>query len=193
MNASSEAAPTRRQLSYLRILADRTGTTFASPATRAKASREIERLRGLEHEPNACCAEGGGLAEEHIVYATAVHDSEVSGFGASATWRAGTRPSSRVALPTVPERGRTELARYTVRDGERVLYGERLDGRLSVTDRPGRDPGRSYLVEGDLEPDGYGALDALVMDYIAQARDLDEIPMASEAVCQLLASAGADA
>ena len=36
--------PTRRQLAYLRSLAERTGQTFAYPHTRGQASREIQRL-----------------------------------------------------------------------------------------------------------------------------------------------------
>ena len=39
--------PTPRQLRYLRILAERTGTTFANPSTRGEASREIRRLKAL--------------------------------------------------------------------------------------------------------------------------------------------------
>ena len=39
--------PTLRQLQYLRTLAERTATTFASPRTRGEASREIRRLEAL--------------------------------------------------------------------------------------------------------------------------------------------------
>ena len=39
--------PTPRQLQYLRTLAERSGTTFASPRTRGEASREIRRLEAL--------------------------------------------------------------------------------------------------------------------------------------------------
>jgi hypothetical protein len=39
--------PTSRQLKYLRTLAERTATTFASPRTRGEASREIRRLEAL--------------------------------------------------------------------------------------------------------------------------------------------------
>ena len=45
--ASEAAGPTRKQLSYLRRLAEQTGTTFTPAATRAQASREIERLKAL--------------------------------------------------------------------------------------------------------------------------------------------------
>ena len=78
--------------------------------------------------------------------------------------------------PTVGER--VELARYTVSGGERILYGQRINGVVRVTDRPAGRPGRSYLIERGLEHDGYAALKALVADYTSQAEQLDEIPMA---------------
>lgn len=73
---------------------------------------------------------------------------------------------------------RTELGRYTVPAGERVLYGQRVDGSVRVTDVPARDRGRAYLVERELEQDGYAALQALVADYLAQAELLGDVPMA---------------
>jgi hypothetical protein len=73
---------------------------------------------------------------------------------------------------------RTELARYTVPEGERVLYGQRVDGVVRVTDNPASGRGRAYLVERELEVDGNAALWALVADYIAHAESLDVIPMA---------------
>ena len=45
---------------------------------------------------------------------------------------------------------RTELARYDVNGGERVLYGQRINGCVRITDRPAAGPGRSYLVEREL-------------------------------------------
>ncbi len=53
---------------------------------------------------------------------------------------------------------RVELARYTVPAGERILYGQRVDGVVRVTDVPARGRGRAYLVERELEQDGYAAL-----------------------------------
>lgn len=70
-----------------------------------------------------------------------------------------------------------ELARYRLTRGERVLYGQRVDGVVRVTDRPARGPGRAYLVECGLERDGYVALKALIDDYTRQAGKQDEIPM----------------
>jgi len=50
--------------------------------------------------------------------------------------------------------------------------------RVRVTDVPTRGRGRTYLVERELEQDGYDALKALVADYVEQARLLADVPMA---------------
>jgi hypothetical protein len=84
------------------------------------------------------------------------------------------------------ERGRTgarvEVARYSVRSGHRVLYGQRVDGVVRVTDVPLVSGGRAYLVERGLEEEGANAnaaLQALIADYLRQASILDEVPMAA--------------
>jgi hypothetical protein len=96
------------------------------------------------------------------------------------TLTTATRPCRRVIVGE-----RVELARYTVASGERVLYGQRVNGVVRVTDHPATDGGRCYLVERELEQEGpgaYAALQALVADYLDQARLLDEIPMAGSLV-----------
>ncbi len=86
------AAPTPKQLNYLRRLAETTGTTFSPPSTRAEASREIERLKGRPRTPrrdikrerqavSRDLAERGGAA--------AVRAEEVEGYGSSARWTGG--------------------------------------------------------------------------------------------------------
>jgi hypothetical protein len=101
---------------------------------------------------------------------------------AQASWRKA-RYQASSATPTQPRIGvRTELARYEVSSGERVLHGQRINGCVRITDRPASGAGRSYLVERELERDGYAALKALVADYTRQARELDQIPMASSTV-----------
>lgn len=73
---------------------------------------------------------------------------------------------------------RVELARYnTAASGPRILYGQRINV-VRVTDLPADGCGRPYLVERELEHDGYAALTALVDDYLNQARLLDDIPIA---------------
>ena len=74
---------------------------------------------------------------------------------------------------------RVELARYTVSGaGERILYGQRVEGVVRITDVPANSGGRAYLVERELQQDGYAALNALVADYLDQAQLLDDIPVA---------------
>ena len=74
---------------------------------------------------------------------------------------------------------RVELARYSVPDaGSRILYGQRVDGVVRVTDVPAQGHGRAYLVERELEQDGYDALNALISDYLHQAQLLEDVPMA---------------
>ena len=71
----------------------------------------------------------------------------------------------RRPLPIVGQR--VELARYQLPAGERVLYGQRINGIVRVTDKPARGAGRSFLVERGLEK--LGELDALVADYVAES------------------------
>ena len=76
---------------------------------------------------------------------------------------------------------RVELARYSVSAGDRVLYGQRVDGVVRVTDVPLGGGSRAYLVERGLEEEGSNAnaaLRALIADYLRQARVLDAVPMA---------------
>jgi hypothetical protein len=187
MSPSSDL-PTERQLRYLRALALASGTTFCQPATRREASREIDRLRLRDRTPEPSRPEQDAIEREQFTYATAVHPDEVSGFGSSASWRTdGARPP-RPPRPRDAEES-TEIARYKLSGGERAIYGERVNGRLRVIDRPGAAPGRSYVIEHDLEQDGYPALVALLADYIERARELDEVPMASAVVRQLLPTA----
>jgi hypothetical protein len=75
-----------------------------------------------------------------------------------------------------------ELARYSVTvGGQRVLYRQRCDGHVRVVDRP-VGAGRSYLVERELELDGPEAIDAIVADYVRQARRFDAVPMRASVV-----------
>jgi hypothetical protein len=74
---------------------------------------------------------------------------------------------------------RVELARYSVTAGDRVLYGQRIDRVVRLTDVPLEAGGRAYLVERALEEEGSNAaLHALIADYLRQASVLDAVPMA---------------
>ena len=74
-----------------------------------------------------------------------------------------------------------ELGRYETEAGEtRGLYGIRVDGRPRIVDAAAEGRGRIYTVEEDLcEQGGNGEVKALVADYITQAEQLGQIPMAS--------------
>jgi hypothetical protein len=63
---------------------------------------------------------------------------------------------------------RVELARYRLTTGERVLYGQRVDGAVAVADVPAGEHGRVYLVERHVE--SKGALDGLVAAYVADSQ-----------------------
>lgn len=66
---TNQIAPSRKQLAFLRSLADRTGTTFIYPRTRAQASRQIAALltrpisAQLEFDLDAVAVRGGELPE----------------------------------------------------------------------------------------------------------------------------------
>jgi hypothetical protein len=186
-SATRSNGPTSRQLQFVRSLAEQTGTSFTPPKTRAQASSEIKRLLALKASghvelairPSDVEAEPVG---SELVYATGVQPGEVVGFGSAASWRKAA-PEQAVPPADAPQVGElTELERYRVSDGERILYGQRINGSVRITDRPASGAGRAYLVERELEQDGYSALKALVADYTSQARELDAIPMASSIV-----------
>jgi hypothetical protein len=202
MASTTPGKPTSRQLSYLRSLANRTGQTFTYPQTSRQASAEINRLK---HTPPSTRTERyveRKLIADQIAAgpldAARVRDDEISGRGSTATWMhnrdqepppiedPGPGGSRRRPAPVVGPR--TELARYTVAEGERVLSGQRIDGVVRVTDRSAAEGGRAYLVERGLETKG--ELDALIADYLQQATKLDSPPLA---VCPLESNPEADA
>lgn len=153
---STLAPPTPRQLSYLKALAARTASSFAYPATRADASREIERLRSLPDQPRPPRVPSDPDDPQSLTYATAVHDSEVVGYGSCASWRAGSPPAragapsrtpARTPVRASPPRPRPRgprrprpgapehLGSYAAADGERELLAVALpDGCTLVLD-----------------------------------------------------------
>lgn len=181
MTASTgNSSPSARQLRYLRALAEQTGTSFTYPATKAQASSEIDRLVKLKAGAHHLPLDFPQQREENLHYATAVRDDEVSGHGVSARWAGGEVEAD--VRPSVSVGPRTELGRYRISAGERVLYGQRINGRVRLTDRPADGSGRSYLVESGLEADGLQALETLVAHYIEQAGELDRVPMSTSAL-----------
>jgi len=186
MAIQAETAPTQRQLRYLRVLAARTGTTFTYPASRAQASGEIRRLCAISPAPL--------LTHEDTdpVYATAVQREEVDGYGSSATWRVK-QPPARASRPCTPAHDTVELARYTAAGDERVLRLDRAGALAQINDRPSTGRGRSYVVERDVQDDDAGAIEALLSEYVGQALQLDQVPMAAAAVREILGAGATDA
>jgi hypothetical protein len=190
--AFEERRPTPKQLAYLRTLAQRTGQTFAYPRTAAQASREIRRLKST---PASSRTEvrierkqiADAIAAGPANNSTAVRVDEITGHGSTATWvhnrdREPAGPSKSASKRTTPEVGpRTELARYTIAGQARVLFGQRVDGVVRLTDCPTGAGGRSYLVERGLEQDGNSALKALIADYLDQAERHQTIPVLVDA------------
>jgi hypothetical protein len=77
------------------------------------------------------------------------------------------------ALATKPRVGeRVELGRYSITAGTRVLYGQRINGVVRVTDKPMSGRGRSFLVERGLTSNC--ELEAIVADYISESERRDE-------------------
>lgn len=77
------------------------------------------------------------------------------------------------AVATKPHTGeRVELGRYQITAGPRILFGQRVDGVVRVTDKPATRRGRSFLVERGLTSNA--ELEAIVADYISESQRRDE-------------------
>ena len=84
----TDERPTAKQQRYLRSLAQKTGTSFTPPTTKAEASREIERLKRLGQSPRHERAEDReAVARTERGGETRVRPSEVEGYGSNAHWR----------------------------------------------------------------------------------------------------------
>jgi hypothetical protein len=181
---SAQAPPTERQLRYLRSLASRTATTFATPPTRSQASREIDRLRRLQAAPRE------RFAQDMSAYATTLHEDEVSGFGAARSWRS--RPPGPSAPPKSAGSESRVLARYALSSGQRLIEGIASGQGLTVRDLPASGDGAAYTVESIACEQLERELPALLADYLRRARELDCVPMSREAL-QTLSGGHCDA
>ena len=94
---------TRKQLKYLRVLAEQTGTSFARPTSKAEASAEITRLKKLLPTPkdDRELARSDARREKRQVQddlaarpddATRYRADEIAGHGSNARW--AHRPTS---------------------------------------------------------------------------------------------------
>jgi hypothetical protein len=90
ITAGSAKKPTRKQLDYLRSLAEQTATTFTPPRSRDEASAEIDRLLKLTRSSRADRAREQRAVQRDLAErpddATRVRDDEISGYASSARW-----------------------------------------------------------------------------------------------------------
>lgn len=87
--------PTVRQLRCLRALALRTGTTFATPATKAQASREIDRIKRLKpltRPEKRIDAARLHADRDRLLGASTVKAQEITGYGSNCQWLHSMRP-----------------------------------------------------------------------------------------------------
>ena len=91
-HSRSARKPTPRQLRYLRLLAERSGTTFTMPRTVSEAKRLIDELKDRKGTPRADIArERRQVADDMATRrgdGARVKPEELSGWGSSATWAA---------------------------------------------------------------------------------------------------------
>jgi hypothetical protein len=71
----------------------------------------------------------------------------------------------------------TVLASYKCDEGTRKLVGQRIDGRVALSDVPAGEQGKVYLIERHVPC--LAELDGLVADYLAMAAQLDRPPLRS--------------
>lgn len=82
---------------------------------------------------------------------------------------------------------RKTVGRYTLPSGGRVIYRERAGDEIRLVDMPATgEGGESWIIESGLEQDPGGAIDALVIDYLGQAKLHQTIPASTAAVHSLL-------
>lgn len=88
--AAQGPGPTPSQMAHLRRLAGRCGCSFAWPQTKGQASREIDRLEGLERMLRSDRRREDKAVRDAVASgprdAAAVREDETAGYGSSARW-----------------------------------------------------------------------------------------------------------
>src|SRR4051812_2333873 len=86
-------APTPRQQRYLRQLALARGVTFVPPRSSSEASRLIDQLKRRDADSSADRRRELRAVQDDLAgdrgEAARIRDDEISGYGASATWKRG--------------------------------------------------------------------------------------------------------
>ena len=92
--------PTRKQLAYLKTLAEQTGTSFAYPGTASQASAEIRRLKAIApHTPQERHRDRRDIQRDLATRpddSTSVKPHETTGYGSTAHWSGPNDPRPRV-------------------------------------------------------------------------------------------------
>jgi hypothetical protein len=90
MATTASRKPSRRQLSYLKALADRTGQTFTYPQTSQQASAEINRLKQTKPSSRTERYLERKLIADQIatgpIDSARVREDEISGRGSNCQW-----------------------------------------------------------------------------------------------------------
>jgi hypothetical protein len=97
--------------------------------------------------------------------------------------------AERIDIDAIGAAG-TELARYRISSGERVLMGWRHSSGVEVTDRPAEGRHRAFVVDRGFRC--FEQLAAFVGDYVDQAVRIDACPMSGEAIGGMLAVSDVD-
>ena len=147
MATAPEADPTPALLSQ--EPRNRTGQTFTYPATSRDASREIARLkntrpssrteRRIERKLIADQIAAGPVDAARVRERRDLRPRQLGHLAAEPAQDPPPAPDpcprASAQAPKVGQR--TELARYTVAEGERIIYGQRIEGVVSFL--PGSD------------------------------------------------------
>ncbi len=80
----------------------------------------------------------------------------------------------------------TEIARYRISAGERVVIGRRASGGTELLDTPASGEGPAYYVDRGWQDSVI--LEAFIRDYLQQAECLDQCPMSPAAIGTVLDS-----
>ncbi len=127
-------------------------------------------IRRMNNTPKAQAGQAPYSGTAHIptlpVSARWAHDHDPRPHSDPGTTRGTTRP-------VVGER--TTLGSYVVAGERRVIIGQRVDGVVRISDCPDGTAGRAYLIERGLETKA--ELDAVVVDYLKRATELQAVPM----------------
>lgn len=189
-HSSSSPKPTPRQLRYLRVLAEQTGSTFTPPTSSPQARRMIEEIKARKRTPHGDIRrERRELTRDmasHHGDAAQVKPEEISGHGSSATWaKAETHNSPRAvhqkqgtlaaaAPPDAPQKGEPHAHLcYRIGNERRLIVIQRIRGAIRVGDLP-EGKGKRYLIADRLAT--CGELDTLLAHYTSQAQELGVIP-----------------